>query len=161
MTEPGAGLPADSDVDIHVPGQRDELRRTPWSVLFAISLGGALGAVARYGVGVALPAPAGGFVWSTFLVNVSGCLLIGTLMVLVTEVWPHRTLLRPFLGVGVLGGYTTFSTYIVDIQRLVSVDAARTALVYLAGTAVAAFTAVYVGMVATRWALARRGRQAR
>jgi CrcB protein len=149
-------LPADSDVDLHLPQQRSELRRTPWSVLSVISLGGALGALARYGVTAAVPAGRRSFPWGIFGVNVSGCLLIGILMVLVTEVWTGQRLVRPFLGVGVLGGYTTFSTYVVDIQRLVNAGAAATALMYLIGTVVAALVAVYAGVTATRWLIRLR-----
>jgi CrcB protein len=122
----------------------------PWQVLCAVSAGGAAGALARYGLGVAFPHRPGEIPWATFGVNVSGCLLIGVLMVLVADVWPTRRLLRPFLGTGLLGGYTTFSTYIVDVQHLVGTGAARTALAYLAGTLLAAMAAVYAGATATR-----------
>jgi fluoride exporter len=101
---------------------------------------------------VAFPSAPAGFAWTTFWVNVSGCLLIGVLMVLATDVWPASRLLRPFFGTGVLGGYTTFSTYVLDAQRLVAAGAARTALAYLAGTLVAAIAAVYTGSSATRLA---------
>src|SRR5206468_23399 len=57
-------------------------------------------------------------------VNVLGCGLIGVLMVLVGELWTGRRLLRPFLGTGVLGGFTTFSTYAVDLQHLFTTDRA-------------------------------------
>ena len=153
MSEP---LPVDADVDMSAPAQRLELSRHPWTVLAAISTGGILGALGRYGLGRALPTQPGGFPWATFGINVSGCLLIGVLIVLVTEVWAGHPLVRPFLGVGVLGGYTTFSTYIVDIQRLVGVGAARTALAYLAGTLVAALLAVQVGAGLTQWVVRRR-----
>jgi CrcB protein len=152
-------LPADSDVDLRVPRQRAELRRAPWAVLSVISLGGALGALARAGLGNAFPAGTSAFPWATFAINVSGCLLIGVLMVLVTEVWASQRLVRPFFGVGVLGGYTTFSTYVVDIQRLVDAGAGGTALAYLAATVVAALAATYAGLVAARWALRRRPRR--
>ena len=124
----------DPDVDLHVPQQRQELRRHPAVLLATIAAGGALGALGRYGLSVALPHPAAGFPWSTFVANVPGAFLIGALMVLITEVLPAHPLLRPFLAVGVLGGYTTFSTSIVDTQRLVGAGAARTALLYLVGT---------------------------
>ena len=124
-------------------------------MLGAVSAGGVVGAVARYGIGVAFPSGPAGFPWATFGVNVSGCLLIGVLMVLVAEVWPSRRLLRPFLGSGLLGGYTTFSTYAVDIQHLLAAGAARTALAYLAGTLFAALAAVYAGAAATRAAVDR------
>lgn len=129
---------------------------TPWSLLAVISAGGVLGALARYGLGLAFPAGLGRFPWATFGINVSGCLLIGVLMVLVTDVWAGRRHLRPFLGVGVLGGYTTFSTYIVDIQRLVAAGAAPTALAYLAGTLLAGLTATWLAVAATRAVLRLR-----
>jgi fluoride exporter len=145
--------PVDSDVDLHVPATRDELRTRRWSVLAAISAGGVLGALARYGLQTAFPHQPGGFPWATFAVNVSGCFLIGVLMVLVTQVWTARPLLRPFLGVGVLGGFTTFSTYVVDIQQAITAAAATTGLAYLAATLVAALIAVFLGTAATQRAI--------
>jgi CrcB protein len=154
MAETSAeSLPADSDIDLHIGAQRLELLRTPVSVLAVISAGGALGALTRWAIGAAVPAPAAGFPWGTFAINVSGCALIGVLMVLVTDVVTRQRLLRPFLGVGVLGGYTTFSTYIVDINRLVTEGAGGVALLYLAGTLIAAVTATSVAVAATRFAV--------
>lgn len=127
----------------------------PWAVpvLAAISAGGVVGAIARYGLDAAFPPRPGGFAWATFGINVSGCLLIGVLMVLITDRWPNRRLLRPFLGTGLLGGYTTFSTYIVDIQHLLAAGVPRTALAYLAGTLLAALAAVYAGITIARWGM--------
>jgi CrcB protein len=167
MAQAGAEQrPTDPDVDLHVSGQRAELRRAPWGVLGAISSGGAIGALARYGIGVAVPATPTGFAWGTFAINVSGCLLIGVLMVLITERYRVGPLVRPFLGVGVLGGFTTFSTYVVDIQRLAQGSTAGTALVYLLATVLAALAAVHLGGTLTRWATrprrsgrAREGRE--
>jgi CrcB protein len=124
-------------------------------VLAVVAAGGALGALARYGLGVAFPRPPTGFPWATFGVNVSGCALIGVLVVLVTEGFPAHPLLRPFFGTGVLGGYTTFSTYVVDTERLVRAGGAATALAYLGATLAAALVATYLGVVSTR-ALVRR-----
>jgi CrcB protein len=148
-------LPIDSDVDLHVERQRTEVFRTHGAVLAAISAGGAVGSLARYGLGLAFPPGRTGFPWATFGINVVGSLLIGVLMVLVVEIWDAHPLIRPFLGVGILGGFTTFSTYVVDVQRLVDARAAGTALAYLAGTLVAALAAVYVGLTVTRTALGR------
>jgi len=147
---PTTELPTDPDVDLRSPWQRLELRRAPWAVLSVISVGGIFGACARHGLALAWPHRPGEFPWATLVTNVSGCLLIGVLMVLITEVWSAHRLLRPFLGVGVLGGYTTFSTYAVDIQQMVAAGAARTALVYLTGTLAAALAAVYLGIILTR-----------
>jgi fluoride exporter len=135
-------------------------RGLPWPVLAAVSLGGVVGALGRYTLGTSWPHHAGRFPWPTFVINVSGCLLIGVVMVLVTQVWSAHRLLRPFLGVGVLGGYTTFSTYAVDGQRLVAAGAPGTALLYLAATPAAALAAVYIGVALTRLA-ARSGRAGR
>jgi fluoride exporter len=148
-------LPIDSDVDLHVERQRTELLRTHGAVLAAIAVGGALGSLARYGLGVAFPPGQTGFPWATFGINVLGSLLIGVLMVLVVEVWEAHPLVRPFLGVGILGGFTTFSTYVVDAQRLVDAGAAGKALAYLAATLAAAVVAVYVGLTITRTAVGR------
>lgn len=121
------------------------------SVLAVVAVGGALGASARYGVSVWLPSPAGTFPWSPFTINVSGCLLIGTLMVLIGEVWSAHRLLRPFLGTGVLGGYTTFSAYTVDAHVLLDGGHARLGFSYLGATLVCALAAVCIGMFLTRW----------
>jgi CrcB protein len=147
---PTTELPTDPDVDLRSPWQRIELRRAPWAVLSVISAGGILGAWARHGLALAWPHRPGQFPWATLVTNVSGCLLIGVLMVLITDVWSAHRLLRPFLGVGILGGYTTFSTYAADIQQMVAAGAARAALAYLAGTLAAALAAVYAGIVVTR-----------
>ncbi|MGP3920136.1 fluoride efflux transporter FluC [Nonomuraea sp. 10N515B] len=159
MQEPVA--PVDSDVDVHVPAIRAELHPRAWPVLAAISAGGVLGALARYGISAALPHASTGFPWSTFVINVSGSLLIGVLMTLIDQVWTGRRLLRPFWGVGVLGGYTTFSTYILDIHQAMRAGEPGVALVYLAATLVGALMAVWVGAVATSQALALARRERR
>lgn len=154
MSETSADeMPADSDIDLHAPAQRFEYLRAPRSTLAAISIGGAIGAIIRWAVGTAFPAPAAGFPWATFVINVSGCALIGVLMILVAEVFTRQRLMRPFVGVGVLGGYTTFSTYAVDIQRLIAGGAGGVGLLYLASTVVGALVAVSAGMIATRLAI--------
>jgi CrcB protein len=128
-----------------------------WDVVGVVAAGGALGATVRYGIGVAWPAPVGAFPWATFLINLSGCALIGAMMVL-TEVWTTHRLVRPLLGTGILGGFTTFSTYAVDIQRLAAADAARAGLIYLAATPVAALLAAWAAVVVTRVAV-RKGKR--
>jgi fluoride exporter len=140
---------------------RPTARSAPWDVLLATSAGGAIGALTRYGAGHRFPAAPGSFPWTTFTINVTGCLLIGVLMVLITQVRRVYPLIRPFLGVGVLGGFTTFSTYVVDIQRLVGLRAAGTALGYLAATVVTALAATWVGVAGTRWMLTLPGRISR
>jgi CrcB protein len=125
-------------------------------LLLVISAGGVLGSLTRYALSYAYPHSAAGFPWATFAINVTGCLLIGVLMVLVTEVWPGRPLLRPFLGVGVLGGYTTFSAYVVDIVRATDRAAMAVAGTYLLATPIGAMMAVWAATVATRWVIRPR-----
>lgn len=108
-----------------------------------------MGATARHGVRVALP-EAPGWPWATLAVNVTGCALIGAFTVLISEGWPTHRLLRPFVGVGVLGGYTSFSTYAVDALGLVGDGRPLGALAYLAATVVGALGAVLLAVVATR-----------
>jgi fluoride exporter len=142
------------------PARREPVPRGQWPVVAVVAVGGAVGASARYGAGLRWPGEEGGFPWTTFWVNVTGCFVIGVLMVLVTEVWtPHR-LVRPFFGTGVLGGFTTFSTYAVDLQRLLDAGRPRTALAYLAATLVAALAAVWLAATLTRVCAGRAGRGA-
>jgi fluoride exporter len=149
-------LPIDPAGDLRHTRRRLQLSRAPWAVLATVAAGGALGALGRYGLASAWPHASGHFPWATFVTNASGCLLIGILMVLITEVWSAHRLIRPFLGVGVLGGYTTFSTYAGEVQQLMAAATARTGLLYLIGTPAAAPAAVYLGITLTRLAARRR-----
>lgn len=110
------------------------------SELAAVSAGGVLGALARSQISAAWPG-----LWAVWTINVSGSFLIGVLMVLIARRWPDRRLLRPFLGVGVLGGYTTFSAAMVDVTRATP----AVALACLVGTATAALLAVWAGTALT------------
>jgi fluoride exporter len=128
-------------------------------VLAVIAAGGALGAEARYGLGVLFPHAGDSWPWSTLLVNVSGCVLIGMLMVVITELTDAHRLVRPFLGVGVLGGYTTFSTATVETLTLLSAGRPGAAIGYVVATPTLAVLACAIGVVTTR-RLARRPEEA-
>ncbi|MET9497228.1 fluoride efflux transporter CrcB [Streptomyces sp. NPDC006552] len=138
------------------PGPGPQPWRGQGPVLAAVALGGALGASARYGASLLWPTATDAFPWTTLLVNVVGCAAMGVLMVVLGELRTAHRLVRPFLGTGVLGGFTTFSTYAVDIRRLADLGAARTALGYLALTAGAALAAVWAGAWLARRAVPRR-----
>jgi fluoride exporter len=150
---PDYPFPTDPDVDLHVPAERAELCPSPIPVLAAISAGGVLGALARYGLSTAWPHGPTGFPWATWTINVSGCFLIGVLMTLITHRWPHHRLTRPFFGVGILGGYTTFSTSVVDVQQLAAHGAAGIAVLYLAATIPGALLAVWTATALTTLAV--------
>jgi CrcB protein len=145
--------PVDPDVTRRQIRTRHEL-----PVVGAVALGGMVGAAARYLIGTAWPTTTGGFPWSTFTINVTGCALIGVLMVLVAEVWLQQRLLRPFLGTGVLGGYTTFSTYTVDVQHLMTGGHPGTALLYLVATPIGALAAVWLTANSARRLITRTTR---
>ena len=117
-------------------------------VLLVVAAGGALGSLGRWGVGRALPWDGSGFPWGTFLENVSGALVLGVVMVLLLELRPTSRYLRPFVGVGLLGGYTTFSAVMLELQDLLADEHAVTALVYLAATLVLGVLAVWTGVLA-------------
>jgi fluoride exporter len=141
--DPFPDFPVDPDVtrEADVPPPRFHRE-----VLGAVAAGGALGALARWGVAQALPHDNGRFPWDTLLTNVTGCFLIGVLMVLVIEAMPGRTLVRPFFGTGILGGFTTFSTYVVDARVLVAAGRPAVALAYVVGTLALGLVAVVAGL---------------
>jgi len=147
--------PVDSDFDLRVMSHRRELGAHRW-VLPVIALGGMIGSSARYAMELAWSAPAGAIPLATLTTNVSGCLLIGVLMVHVLEVSGAHPLVRPFLGVGVIGGFTTFSTYTVQSSLLLTHGNPALSMIYLFGTLLTAMTAVVAGVFLARGALRAR-----
>jgi CrcB protein len=141
----------------HRPARRDR----QFDVLAAIALGGGIGSVARYLVDVALPVRPGQFPWATFLINLSGCFVLGVLMVFVLEIWPPRRYVRPFAGIGILGGYTTFSTFAVEIHDLAEHHAWALADAYALNSLVGGLVAVWCGLTLARLVGRRRRREGR
>lgn len=139
-----------------VPARRAPAWRAQAPAVAVVALGGAVGAAARYAVSLEWPAPAGGFPWTTCWVNIAGCAVIGVFMVLVTEVRAVHPLVRPFFATGVLGGFTTFSAYAVDVRELIDGGHVATGLAYLVATPLAALTAVWAATGAARRVLAGR-----
>jgi fluoride exporter len=135
-------------IDLNDPPERGEPTR--WDAVALTSLGGIIGAEARYGVARVMPHTSDQFPWSTVLINVSGCLAIGVLMVVLLELRSAHRLVRPFLAVGILGGYTTYSTFAVDAERLLLAHRPGLALGYVAVTLAGGATAVYAATAATR-----------
>ncbi len=121
-----------------------------WDVLAAVAAGGALGSLARWALGEALPTSSGEFPWATFAANVSGALALGLLMVLVLDLWPPGRYLRPFLATGLIGGFTTFSAYMLETRDLLDDGQAGLALTYVAATLVAGLAATWAGVATGR-----------
>ncbi|WBC00482.1 MULTISPECIES: CrcB family protein [unclassified Solwaraspora] len=131
-------------------------------VLAAVAVGGAVGAAARFGIAAGWPGPVeAGPPWPTLVTNLVGCALIGVLMRVVTAVpRPHR-LLRPFLGAGVLGGFTTFSVQTLEVADLLAAGRPWLAGGYTLGTLVGALGAVWLGGAAARPLADRLARRVR
>ncbi len=115
-----------------------------------VAAGGAIGASLRYLAGVWLASRLGAdFPWGTFFVNVTGSFLIGVVLVLV-EGGSLPAGARLFLAVGVMGGYTTFSSYSYETLGLLMDGELAKAFVYVFGQLLIGFVGVYLGVVVGR-----------
>jgi CrcB protein len=157
-----AVLPIDPDQEA-APRPFDPSRRRtgsvpPWRVLAAIALGAYAGGLARYGLGLAFPTAHGAFPAATFAINVSGSFILALLVVFVLEVWPPTTYIRPLIGTGFCGAYTTFSTWMVGTDQLVAGHHTATALWYLAASLIAGLAATSLGLTSGRAVVAHRRR---
>ena len=123
-----------------------------WPALAAIFVGGGIGSVFRYAVTFAFTQRFGpGFPWSTFAINVVGSLIIGVVFELSqTRALGVTPLVRIFLMTGVLGGFTTFSTFSLDMVLLTGERAAVAALLYAMGSVVLGFCAAFAGIATVR-----------
>lgn len=124
-------------------------------MLLAVAIGGAVGAVARYKtIGWVAQAAGPGFPWGTAAVNVVGCFLMGVL----AEVGAQRQVLTPelraLLAVGVLGGFTTFSSFALDVATLWNRGDLLPAGAYIAASTALSILALFVGLWSVRQVLA-------
>lgn len=153
-------LPADPDADLGAghgvgsrgdgpPGRRRQVRGQ-LVVVVGIGIGGVFGAVARYAVSLALPTTAGNFPWSTFAVNISGSVVLGFLLVMLAERFPRGRMTRAVVGTGMIGAYTTFSTFEVDAVNLLRAGRPATAAVYVVASIVAGLLGCWAGIAAGR-----------
>ncbi len=131
------------------------------AVTLSVGVGGALGTLARYGIIRWLPTPHDGFPWSTFLVNVSGSLIVGVVMTLVAERWPPTTYARPFLAVGFCGGYTTLSAVAMDTVLLARDGRVTMSVAYPLLSVALGMVAVFAGVMAVRALNRRQGGEGR
>lgn len=118
-----------------------------WGILIAVALGGAIGSLARYLIAGAIQSAAWpGFPWGIFVVNISGGLAMGLIVELSALKLSLSPELRSFLTVGVLGGYTTFSTFSLDSALLIERGAYASAAAYMAGSAILSVLALFAGL---------------
>jgi CrcB protein len=122
----------------------DEHRRP--AALGAMALGGALGTAARYGVAQVLHAAPGSFPWPTFWINLSGSFALGLVLALMLGQLPPRRYVRPFLAVGFLGAYTTYSTFAVETVLLARDGHAVLGLVYAGASLLGGLAVAYAGI---------------
>jgi len=147
MADAEPDLPVDPDVspfDVETPVAAE---RT-WDLLLAIAAGGAIGGAGRHLLDVVVPDAL--FPWSTFVENVLGCFLLGALMVYLLDVWSPGRYTRPFLAVGVMGGFTTYSAYTSQARHLLLDGHAPIGVVYLFASVAAGVFALWLGIVVAR-----------
>jgi CrcB protein len=120
-------------------------------VLAAIAVGGFIGALGRYELGLAWPTPPGHVPWSTFAINESGAFLLGLVLTVLVRQGRHNHVFRPFFCVGVLGAWTTMSTFAVETDLLVWDGHAGVAVLYTVATVVFGVGVAWLGVVAGRW----------
>ncbi|MHA7866230.1 MAG: fluoride efflux transporter CrcB [Salipiger thiooxidans] len=117
--------------------------------LLQVALGGALGASARYLTGVAMTSLMGrGFPWGTLTVNILGSFLMGLLVVVLANL--SATRLAPLFAVGFLGGFTTFSSFSLDVATLYERGDVALALGYVAVSVAVSIAALFAGLLIAR-----------
>jgi CrcB protein len=118
--------------------------------LAAIYAGGVLGALARVGLGEAAPHGAASWPWATFVVNMAGALLLGYFVTRLGERLPPSSYRRPFLGTGLCGALTTFSTLQQELFEMLETGHVALAAGYAAATLAGGFACVHLATAATR-----------
>jgi CrcB protein len=157
MPDPISGvhaLPIDPDIDEEVPsppGQpASRWPRLAPGLLVAVFVGGAFGGGARYGIGRAAPPAAEGFPWDIFVINLSGAFALAVLLVLVVQVLPPTRYVRPALGTGFIGAFTTFSSLTAATDHLLAHGHPMLAIGYTAGSLFGGLAAAAVGLACGR-----------
>ena len=124
-------------------------------LILAIAVGGAIGAVGRHVVaGQVLKLAGSGFPWGTVVVNVVGSFIMGALIETMALKWSVGLELRAFLTVGVLGAFTTFSTFSLDVALLTERGTLFGALGYVLISVIASIGALFAGLLLFRHILA-------
>lgn len=123
----------------------------PMAMVLWVAMGGAIGAGARYLVGVQAVRLLGhGFPWGTLIVNVAGSFAMGVLISLFALKIEASQEVRAFLTTGILGGFTTFSAFSLDFAVLVERKALASAGLYTLGSVGISIMALFAGMLLVR-----------
>ena len=121
-------------------------------IILAIASGGAAGALLRHYLNSAIThiLPGSSFPWGIFVINVIGSFLMGILISLFAHFWEPPQAIKAFLTVGMLGAFTTFSTFSLDTVLLIERGAWVSAAIYTGGSVILAIISLYGGMIAIR-----------
>jgi CrcB protein len=123
-------------------------------IVLAVALGGALGSLLRYFLaGFIQSAAWPGYPWGIFIINITGGLAMGVIVEMAALKIHLTPEVRAFLTIGVLGGYTTFSTYSLDSVLLIERGAYTSAIIYIVGSAALSILAVFAGLWIVRAAI--------
>jgi len=128
---------------------------TPFYATMNVAIGGAIGAAGRYQLGRAIAqftSLNNAFPWATLAVNVIGCVAMGLLAGWLAKSDGNTESLRLLLGVGLLGGFTTFSAFSLEMMQLIQRGSAGLAISYAGISVLAGLAALYLGLVITRGA---------
>jgi CrcB protein len=157
MRETGS-VPIDPELETSdvraAPRRRSRWPRLESNIVFAVFAGGVAGGLARYGIGFAAATPANGFPWDVLVINLAGGFALALLLVLVLELSRPSRYLRPALGTGFLGAFTTFSSLAVATDRLWAHTHPGLAAAYVLSSLVGGLIAAMLGLIAGRAALA-------
>jgi fluoride exporter len=116
-------------------------------LILAVAIGGAIGSVTRYLVGIGSAKLFGvGFPWGTLIINVTGSFLIGAFVGLFATKWDLPQVARVFLTVGICGGYTTFSTFSLDAWYLIERGQTAASTAYMLGSVVLSVAALVAAL---------------
>ena len=115
--------------------------------LLLVAAGGAIGASLRHLSGIFMLRMTGvGFPWGTLFVNVLGSLVMGVFIAWMVKRTGISNEIRLFFATGILGGFTTFSAFSLDVANLVERDAMGNAFIYIAASVLLSVTAIFVGL---------------